>query len=87
MTKRPDLTNYQRGIVNRYYEHRDSINSTKLSEIVSELYLCEDEKKAAKLWKSAATAIANLKANPARVEKIFAEKDLGALAKLAGELG
>lgn len=87
MAKRPDLTSHQRGIVKRYYDHRETIKTTKLAELVSELYLCTDDGKAEKLWRSAATALGGLGANEVRVKRILAERDLGALAKLVGELG
>jgi len=82
---RRDLTPHQRGIVKRYYEHRDSIMAHKLGELVSELYTAEG-KKADRLWERARAALKNTNAGPQRVEKIIASKDLEALAKLAGEL-
>ncbi|MBI1374196.1 MAG: hypothetical protein GC159_15880 [Phycisphaera sp.] len=85
MAKR-DLTNHQRKIVNRYYEHRDTISLNKLGDIVGELYLCDSEKKAATLWKRVETALKHTKANPARVEKIIADRDREGLAKLVNEL-
>jgi len=84
MAKR-DLTAHQRGIVKRYYEHRDSIMAHKLGELVSELYMAEG-KKADKLWERARLALNNTDAKPERVEKIVGSKDLQALAKLVGEL-
>ncbi len=81
-----DLTNHQRKIVNRYYEHRDTITATKLQELVSELYLAESDKKRDQLWKRAATALKNTKLNPAQVDKILAERDVTKLAHLIAEL-
>lgn len=90
MAKRPDLSSTQRKIVDRYYQHRDTLMATKLSETVSELYLCAaeagGEKKAAKLWTSVATALKNTAADPARVNRILEKRDLPELARLAGEL-
>ena len=70
MAKGQHLTKYQKGIVNRYYEHKDTIMATKLAETVSELYLCDDPKKGAKLWKSAEIALANLGVPAARVAAV-----------------
>lgn len=81
-----EYSRFQKGIINRYYEHRDTISLQKLSEAVSELYLAETEKKRATLWKGVATALQKTAANPARVKKILDEKDLGALAQLINEL-
>lgn len=87
MAKGQHLTRYQQGIVNRYYEHKDTINATKLAETVSELYLCTDEKKAAKLWKTAELTLTNLGVPPAKIAPIVAKKDVKALAELAQKAG
>ena len=55
MAKGDPLTPHQKGIVRRYYDHQDDMVHQKLSETVSDLYLCTDEKKAARLWKSRIT--------------------------------
>ena len=70
----------------RYYEHRDALMHQKLAEIVSDLYLCEDEKKAERLWKSARTALLNAGAPKPRVETIIASRNLERLAALLAEL-
>ncbi|MEM1423089.1 MAG: hypothetical protein AAGH64_03700 [Planctomycetota bacterium] len=76
----------QKKIIDRYYEHRDSIMAQKLGEIVSELYLA-DGKKAESLWKRAEKALANLSANDARVRTVLEARSLEGLAKLVNELG
>ena len=86
MAKGQFHTAYQKGIIKRYYENKDDINSQKVGEIVSELYLETNAAKQGRLWKSAETALLNLGANKARVEKIVAERNLQALAKLVEEL-
>jgi hypothetical protein len=83
MAKGQHLTKYQKGIVNRYYEHKDTINATKLAEAVSEIYLADDPKKAAKLWKTAELALTNLGVKPEQVAAIIATKDIKALAEVA----
>jgi len=80
------LTPYQKGIVRRYYEHKDSLMHQKLSEIVSDLYLCTDQKKADRLWKSAQKALQNLDAPAARVDRLIAGQDLEDLAALVSKL-
>ena len=75
----------QRKIIDRYYEHRDTIMSHKLGEIVSELYLAEG-KKAESLWARAEKALGALSANETRVRKLLDDRDLGALATLVNEL-
>jgi len=56
-----DFTRHQKKIVDRYYDNRDNIMVTKLSELVSELYLAETDKKKEQLWKRAELAMRNLK--------------------------
>ena len=86
MAKGQFHSSYQKGIIKRYYENKSDINSQKLGEIVSDLYLETDPAKAKRKWESAKTALLNLGANAARVEKIVADKNLQALAKLVEEL-
>lgn len=81
-----DLTNHQRKIVSRYYEHRDTIMTQKLGEIVSELALAESDKARERLWGRAETALKNLAANDARVRRVLGTRDLEGLARLVGEL-
>ena len=81
-----EYSKFQQKVIKRYYENKDDISTQKLGEIVSELYLETSPAKVKRLWSSAETALLNLGANKARVEKIIAEKNLQALAKLAEEL-
>ncbi|MDP6438421.1 MAG: hypothetical protein QGH74_02195 [Candidatus Brocadiia bacterium] len=86
MAKGHHLTPYQKGVVRRYYDNKEAITYQKVAEIVSELYVCEDDKKAARLWKSVHKALLDLDAPKARVERLVANRDLEDLAKLAGSL-
>jgi hypothetical protein len=86
MAKNQFLSGYQKGIVKRYYKHKDTLASQKLGEIVSELYLCESEKKAARLWKSAETALINAGANKVAIQKLMVDRDIERLAQMVGEL-
>jgi hypothetical protein len=87
MAKRPDLSDYQKKIVHRYYEHRGTINAAKLGDLVGELYLADSPAKADKLWKQAEQALLRAGANPVRVQKLVADRDVAALARLVNELG
>ena len=77
---------HQQGIIKRYYENKDDISTQKLGEIVSDLYLETNVQKCNRLWLSAKAALLNLGANAAQVEKIVAERNVQALAKIAAEL-
>lgn len=82
-----EYTHHQRKIINRYYEHLDTITLTKLGELVSELYLAiGDEKKSATLWKRAEKALAKVEASDARVRKVLSERDVKGLASLVNDL-
>lgn len=85
MAKGQDLSRTQRGIVNRYYQHRDGIMAQKLSELVSDLYLAEGSRADA-LWKRVGTALANTDADPGRAASAVRTKDLKALAELVAQL-
>lgn len=89
MAKGQHLSNYQRGIVRRYYLNRGSILLARLQELVSDLALAEG-KRADTLWKRAAETLGKVETDPplptSRVEKILNERDIAGLASLVGEL-
>lgn len=86
MAKGQFHTPYQKGIIKRYYEHKDDLCSQKLGEIVSDLYLETKPARVKQLWESAETALLKMGANKLRVAKIIVARDLTGLAKLAEEL-
>jgi hypothetical protein len=86
MAKGQHLSHHQHGIVKRYYANLDTLSLQKLGEIVSDLYLCTDARKAAPMWKRAEQALAKAGADPARVGKLLADRNVEGLAKLVGEL-
>ncbi len=79
-------TPYQKGIIKRYYEHRETLALQKLSEIVSNLYLEHHKGKIERAWKSALAHLLAAGANELRARKIFEERDLEGLARLLSEL-
>jgi hypothetical protein len=81
-----DFTQGQKKIINRYYEHRDTIALNNLGEIVSELALAETDKARDRLWKRVETALAHLRANDVRVDKILKDRSLEGLARVLNEL-
>ena len=89
MAKRPDLTANQQKIVGRYYANKDSIVETRLSEVVSELYIATAEGKQAtikRLWNSARAALKQKGVADAQIDRIIEDRDLKALAALAGQV-
>ena len=81
-----DYSGGQRKIIDRYYEHKDTIATQKLGEIVSDLYLNTDARKADQLWDRAAKALANITVNRAQVDKVLSERKVEPLAQLINEL-
>lgn len=86
MAKGQHLTRHQQGIVKRYYDNLDTISLQKLSELVSELYLCTDAKKADRLWLTAETALRKVIKDPRKVDPIINARDVKALAALVNTL-
>lgn len=86
MAKGQYLSHYQQGIVKRYYDNQDTLVVTKLAELSSELYLCDDAKKAATLWKSVQTALKKTSVDQMKAARIVNEKRVEDLAKLVQEL-
>lgn len=80
-----DFSRYQQGVVKRYYDNNETIQSDKLSEIVSELWLAEDKKIQTKLWGKAQVALMRLGVDATKVGQVVAKRDLDALAKLVGQ--
>lgn len=85
MSEGKPYTRHQQGIISRHYEHADSKAVQRLQELVSEIYLCETDKKADRLWASVLKCLSQIKAKPATVNAIMQERDVAALAKLAGD--
>jgi hypothetical protein len=86
MAKGQPLSRYQRGIVNRYYEHLDTLTVQRLQEAVSDLYVADDARKAERLWKTVQAALAKALPEDPRVERVVAARDVAALAKLVGDV-
>ncbi len=86
MAKQPELTRFQRGIVNRYYEHQDTIYVGKLGELVGTIALATTDKAKDKLWKSAREYLIKCKVEPMAVAKVCDARDTKALAEIVAKL-
>jgi len=77
---------YQRGVIKRYYEHRDTIAVHKLAETISNLYLEKNKSKVASLWEAAYKLMqqAGVPINQACV--VVEDRDMKELAKIVSEL-
>lgn len=82
-----EYSHSQRKIIDRYYQHKDSILAHRLGEIVSDMALAAgDDKKLAALWKRAEKALAQSKLDPARAARALNARSVEQLGRLAAEL-
>ena len=88
MAKR-EYSKYQKDVISNYYGSLDAIMLSKLSELVSELYLADSDANPSaalrtrrdRLWQRVQKAMVNLKIPPAIISHIMAKKDVQILAK------
>ena len=80
-----DYTPHQQKAIKRYYDNRPAIDRTKLSELVTNLYLAEPGK-AEKMWDRAEDLMTRLEVPPARVKHVMGTRDVAVLAKVVEEL-
>ncbi|RKY21924.1 MAG: hypothetical protein DRQ55_02550 [Planctomycetota bacterium] len=81
-----DHSPYQKGIIKRFYENRDTLALQKLGEVVSNLYLATGEAKITRLWKSAHSQMIAAGVHEHEAGEVLKERDLGALAKLVARI-
>lgn len=75
-----EYSKHQQDIIKNYYQNLDSIMLSKLSELVTELYLAEGPKKD-KLWLRVQKAMENLGVPIGIIEHIMKKRDVVILAK------
>jgi hypothetical protein len=80
-----DYSPHQQKIIKRYYDNREGIDSQRLAELVTNLYLASD-KKAKKLWVTAEGILARLKVPKTRIEHIMKSADPAVLAEVVQDL-
>ena len=81
----PEYSKYQKKVISRYYENRDQIDSQRLAELVTNLYLAEGKKRD-KLWDSARETMLRLKVPESRVEHVIKTADPKLLAEVVNDL-
>ena len=81
-----EYTPYQRRVIKRFYDRQEEISVQRLSEIISDLYLCTSGKKADRLWEQAEKALAKAGANKAWLAKVVADRNVAGLARIVQEL-
>ena len=82
-----EYSNYQRKVIDRYYQHQDTILAQRLGDIASDMALASgDGKKLERLWKRAEQALARAKVNAAEVRVVLESRDPAKLASLISKL-
>ncbi|MBL8849716.1 MAG: hypothetical protein JNG89_08525 [Planctomycetaceae bacterium] len=81
-----DYTKYQKKVISRYYDNRDQIDETRLSELVTNLYLANGEKQKQKLWKSVEDTMTRLKVPATRIAHVLETQDPAVLAEVVKDL-
>ncbi|MFQ5735058.1 MAG: hypothetical protein ACE5KM_24250 [Planctomycetaceae bacterium] len=85
MAKSREYSSYQRKIIGRYYDNREQIDSQRLAELVTNLYL-SDGKKRQKLWTTAADVMRRLKVPESRIGHVVETNDPAILAEVVNDL-
>jgi hypothetical protein len=80
-----EYSKYQQKIIKNYYDNRESIDSQRLAELVTSLYLAS-EKKGARMWESAGELMKRLNVPPSRIDHVMQKKDPAILAAVVEDL-
>jgi hypothetical protein len=81
----PDYTPYQQKIIKRYYDNQDTLQSQRLAELVSELYLSSGKKRD-KVWESVVSAMQKLGIPQQRIDHLRAQNKPELIAEVVKEL-
>jgi acetylornithine deacetylase/succinyl-diaminopimelate desuccinylase-like protein len=80
-----DFTPYQQKIIKRYYDNQDLIQSQRLAELVSELYLAEGKKRE-RAWKAIVAALEKLGVPQSRIEHVRKQDNPALVAEIVKEI-
>jgi hypothetical protein len=81
----PEYSEYQKKVIRRFYENRESGDEQRLAELVTNLYL-SDGKKREKLWTQAEETMLRLRVPKTRVTHLMKTKDPALIAEVVKEL-
>ncbi len=80
-----DHTPYQRKIIERYYKNFDAIQSQRLSELATELYLAEGKKRD-RLWIRVEETLRKLELPEPRIVVLMQKRDPALLVEILKEM-
>ena len=75
-----EFSPFQKKVIQRYYDNRESIALQRLGELISELYLVTDEKKEDKLWARARQEMTVLNVPEKIASHVIGQRDVKILA-------
>lgn len=82
--KKRAYSSYQKKVIKRFYENRDAIETQRLQELVTEIYLAGGGKKADRLWERATELLERVPdLDPRDAAHVVQTRDVEALAKIA----
>ncbi len=76
---------YQDKIIKRFYDNRESIDQTRLSDLAAELYLAEGKKRE-RLWKQAGEVMERLGVPQSRLDHVLKTADPAILAEVVQDI-
>lgn len=80
-----DYSPHQQKIIKRYYNNYDAIQSQRLAELVTELYLAEGKKRD-RLWTQVAAMLTKLEFPQTRIDHLLERRDPALLPGILQEL-
>src|SRR5262245_12660604 len=80
-----EYSEYQKKVIRRFYENRESGDEQRLAELVTNLYLSEGKKRE-KLWSQAEETMLRLKVPKKRLEHLSRTRDPGWIGEVVKEL-
>ncbi len=75
-----EFTRYQKKLIERYYDQRESIMLARLQELVSELYVADTDKQRDRLWGRVEKAMKQLGVKDTIARHILEKRDPKVLA-------
>ena len=76
---------YQDKLIKRFYDNRESIDQTRLSDLAAELYLAEGKKRE-RLWKQAGEVMERLGVPQSRLDHVLKTADPASLAEVVQDI-
>lgn len=80
-----DYSPHQQKIIKRYYRNQDALDSQRLAELISELYLAEGKKRE-RQWSQVGTLLARMGLPQSRIDHLLDRRDPALLPAVLKEL-